>query len=276
VEDGVLYNKNKTVLHKYPAGKTGSFFTIPDSVTSIGQDAFVSCTSLTSVTIPNSVTSIGQGAFAGCTNLTSVTIPNSVTNIGDRAFYSCTSLTAINVVANNTEYTVEDGVLYNKNKTVLHTYPAGKTGSFFTIPNSVTSIGQGAFSSCESLTSVTIPNSVTSIGNTAFSSCESLTSITIPDSVTSIGNYAFYLCDNLTSVTIPNSVTSIGQGAFAGCTNLTSVTFQGTIASSEFSISNAFNDDLRDKFYATDADNGTPGTYTTTAPVRWDSVWTKQ
>ena len=92
-----------------------------------------------------------------------------------------------------------------------------------TIPNSVTSIGHGAFYDCTSLTSVTIPDSVTSIGGSAFRGCSSLTSVTIPNSVTSIGSYAFSGCSSLTSVTIPDSVTSIGDGAFASCTSLTGI-----------------------------------------------------
>jgi hypothetical protein len=124
------------------------------------------------------VTSIGEGAFSGCSSLTSVTIPNSVTSIGGMAFSGCDSLAAITVAAANTAYSSVDGVVYNKTQTSLIQYPAGKTGSF-TIPNSVTSIGDSAFSACTSLTSVTIPNSVVSIGRAAFSGCTSLASVTI-------------------------------------------------------------------------------------------------
>ncbi len=152
--------------------------TIPNSVTSIGEWAFSNCIGLTSVTIPNSVTSIGRYAFEYCRSLTSVTIPNSVTSIGDWAFYECYSLTSITVDSKNPNYCDIDGVLFNKNKTTLIQYPADKSATSYTIPNSVTSIGHGAFSLCYSLTSITIPNSVISIGYAAFYYCSSLTYIT--------------------------------------------------------------------------------------------------
>ena len=176
--DGVLFNKDKTTLVKYPEGKTETSYVIPDSVTSIGGSAFYNCSKLTSITIPDSVTSIGNYAFRYCSRLTSITIPDSVTSIGGSAFYNCSKLTSI------------------------------------AIPNSVTNIGNSAFYSCDDLTSIAIPNSVTSIGDWAFYGCSSLTSITIPDSVTSIGDYAFCYCSSLTSITIPDSVTSIGDHAF--------------------------------------------------------------
>ena len=204
--------------------------TIPDSVTSVGAYAFLGCTSLTSVTIPNSVTSIGGCAFDECWSLTSVTIPDSVTSIGDSAFAWCTSLTGIWVTEGNSHYSSDaSGVLFSKDKTTLVQYP----GAFaaYAIPDSVTSIGAGAFGGCTSLTSVTIPDSVTSIGQHAFNGCRSLTSVTIPDGVTSIGAYAFSECSSLTSVTIPDSVTSIGGIAFGNCKSLTSVTIPDSVTS---------------------------------------------
>ena len=252
--DGVLFNKDKSELITYPAGKTDSEYVIPNSVISIGDSAFENCTSLTSVTIPDSVTSIGRYTFENCTSLTSVTIPNSVTSIGDYAFYNCTSLTSvtipdsvtsigsgafsnctsltsIEVSGNNKSYSSADGVLFNKDKTELITYPAGKTDSEYVIPNSVTSIGYSAFENCTSLTSVTIPNDVTSIGYGVFQGCTSLTSVTIPNSVTSIDSSAFSSCTSLIGITIPNSVTSIGYGVFQDCTSLSSVTIPNSVTS---------------------------------------------
>ena len=122
--------------------------TISNSVTSIGDYAFYHCQGLTSVTIPNSVTSIGEYAFSFCQGLTSITIPNSVTYIGNRAFYFCLGLTSFNVDSNNPNYDSADGVLFNKNRTTLIQYPFGNTNASYTIPNSVTSIGNEAFSNC--------------------------------------------------------------------------------------------------------------------------------
>ena len=191
--------------------------TIPDNVTSIGESAFdgtayyndisnwennevlyignhlikVKTTIRGDYSIKENTICIADSAFGGCDNLTSITIPNSVTSIGDDAFEDCNNLASITVNSNNNNYSSQDGVLFNKNKTTLIQYPMGNTRTSYTIPNSVTSIGSHAFYDCNNLTSVTIPNSVTSIGGYAFYSCDNLTSITIPNSVTSIGDHAF-------------------------------------------------------------------------------------
>ena len=235
--NGVLYNKDKTTIMCYPAGKKDKNYKILDGVTKIGTSAFSGCSSLTSITIPDSVTEIGMSAFSGCSSLTSITIPDSVTRIDMStfrgcssftsitipdnvtyidiwAFNGCTGLTAIDVKAGNNNYTSVNGVLFNKDKTELICYPAGKTDKSYNIPNCVTNVGGWAFDGCASLTSITIPDSVTEIGWSAFEGCTSLTSITIPDSVTEIGWSAFEGCTSLKSITIPSSVTSIGKNAF--------------------------------------------------------------
>ena len=202
--------------------------TIPNSVTSIGDYAFYYCRSLTSVTIPNSVTSIGESAFGDCSSLASIMIPNSVTSIGKSAFGGCSSLTSMVVEEGNTKYDSRD----NCNaiiETATNTLFIGCSNS--TIPNSVTSIGDYAFSSCISLTSVSLPDGLTSIGDYAFYYCRSLSSLIIPNSVKSIGRDAFHHCYSLASVTIGNSVTSIGYRAFQDCSSLTSITIPNSVTS---------------------------------------------
>ena len=205
MQDGVTSIGNKA----FAGCKNLTSITIPNSVTSIKYSAFYECTSLTSITIPNSVTSIGESAFRYCESLTTITIPNSITSIGDAAFAFCKNLTSINVATDNPYYSSDNGVLFNKNRTTLLRCPEGKSG--YIIPNSVTSIGDWAFSRCTSLTSITIPNSVKTIGDNVFYKCERLTSITIPNSVKTIGDDVFYNCERLTSITIPNSVTLTGE-----------------------------------------------------------------
>ena len=238
---------------------------IPYSVTTIGQGAFQDCTSLTSITIPNSVTSIETGAFANCSRLTSVTIGNSVANL-DMPFWGCSQLTEINVANDNANYTSENNILFNKDKTILVYYSAAKTDESYSISNTITSISDCAFYGCKNLTSIEIPNSVTNIGDNAFGNCRGLTSIKIPNSVTSIGVSAFYGCnaltkaefasieslckiyfydeyanplyitkhlyinnEEITEVIIPDGVTSIEQGAFTGCSGITSITIPNSI-----------------------------------------------
>ena len=181
------------------------------------------------LTIPDTldekkVTAIGIAAFSRYSSLKSVIIPDSVTQIGVNPFAHCSALKTIFVSPDHPYFATIDGVLFRKADKTLISYPAGKSSSAYTIPQGITSIGDSAFDSCVSLTSVTIPDSATSIGNIAFSFCTSLTSISIPDSVTSIGDGAFYACYSLTSITIPDSVTSIGDWAFSSCTSLTSIT----------------------------------------------------
>lgn len=227
---GVLFDKNLTFLLVCPIGKQGDY-SIPESVTGIGNDAFALCGGLANVTIPSSVTGIGDYAFCFCYGLTNVTIPSSITNIGDHVFRGCFNLKEILVDAQNAQYSSVDGVLFDKNLKTLIQFPSGRESNNYNIPNGVTSIGDYAFESCGDLTGVTIPNSVTSIGDRAFESCDNLISIIIPCSVTNISEYAFGFCNALTSITISNSIINIGTGAFSSCENLTSITFFNSVTS---------------------------------------------
>ena len=244
--------------------------TIPNSVTSIGEYAFQNCSGLISITIPNSVTNIGDYAFSNCSGLTGIdvdsdnpnyasyngvlfskdmtlliqcpagfsgsfVIPNSVTNIGERAFERCSGLTGIDVDSDNPNYASYNGVLFSKDMTLLIQCPEGFSGSFV-IPNSVTNIGEQAFSGCNGLTgTLTIPNSVTNIGVSAFYGCRGLTELTIGNGVTEICVGAFESCSGLTELTIPNSVTSIGRSAFGGCSGLTNITIPNSVTSIGYS-----------------------------------------
>jgi hypothetical protein len=187
----------------------------PDSLISIGNYAFYQ-SGLTSVMFGNSITNIGIEAFYDCPQLPSVTIPDSVATIGKHAFLYCSRLTNIAVNPGNPSYASSGGVLFNKTMTTLIQFPQGVAGNY-AIPNSVTSVGDGAFTGSSGLTpgltNVTIGNSVTSIGNSAFTGSSGLTSMTIPNSVTSIGTYAFSGCKNLHQVYFQGDAPSVNGGA---------------------------------------------------------------
>ena len=182
---------------------------IPNSVTTIGSEAFAYCRGLTSITIPNSVTTIDYGAFSGCTGLASITIPNSVTSIGESAF-ALSGITSIDIP--NSVKIISPGAFMDCNELTS-----------VTIGDGVTDIGFGAFFQCTNLARIDIPNSVTYIGDMAFQNCFGMTSLTIGNSVTTIGESAFNYCIGLTSLAIPNSVTNIGYGAFSDCIELKEV-----------------------------------------------------
>ena len=245
---------------------------IPNSVTSIGNCAFANCNALSNIAIPDSVTSIGNYAFSSCCSLSDIIIPDSVENVGNGAFQYCSLLECISIPESviclngnpfcnwngkleclSSSFIYEDDVLFNMKKSEIISFRKQKIESYI-IPDSVTSIGDSAFSGCHSLSNIVIPDSVTSIGNYAFSSCCSLSGVIIPDSVTSIGNdsfrdcsslsnivipdsvsnignYTFTLCTSLSNIVIPDSVTSIGTGAFSDCTSLSKIVIPDGVTS---------------------------------------------
>ncbi|MCL2042037.1 MAG: leucine-rich repeat protein [Bacteroidales bacterium] len=183
---------------------------IEDGVTSVGNNAFHGCYTLTSIVVPSSVTSIGEYAFAWCNSLTAVNIPDGITTIRDGVFHLCSRLTSIDIPNNVTSIGYGSFIACNGLTSII-------------IPENVTSIGPCAFASCNGFTTIVIPDGVTTIGESAFSNCKGLTSMIIPDGITSIEKSMFAECNALTSIVIPNSVTSIGEYAFSGCKALTSV-----------------------------------------------------
>lgn len=242
---------------------------IPNGVTSVGKQAFYFCDNLTNITIPNSVTSIGEEAFARCDSLSNINISANVASIGNNAFGSCGNLNSINVATENTNYCSDDGILFNKDKTTLIQYPAGKTDVKYEIPSGVLTINENAFDG-SNFSELSIPNSVLSINNDILGilgQCKNLAAINvdnenpnysavdgvlfnkdktslilypvakenatynIPSSVNTIEKDAFANCNSLNAVNIPDSVTSIGNQAFIMCENLNSVTIPNSVTS---------------------------------------------
>ena len=197
---------------------------IENGITTIGSYAF-SYHNITSVSIPDSVTAIGKAAFSNCSNLETVTIGSGVTTIEKIAFNECDNLRLIDVNNDNCAFSSKEGVLFNKDGTVLICFPQGKGGVYY-VPDGVIEIGWGAFGSNCKLEQVYLPGSLKTISDLAFAQIE-LSEIEIPDGVTSIGSMAFTCCFELTSIVIPKSVKQISAGAFAGCSYLSKIIFEG-------------------------------------------------
>lgn len=195
-------------------------------VTRIGTGAFAYSENLTMVNIPNSIESIDYYAFGGCKNLRSVSIPKSVTNIGGAIFGGCSALSQIIVDKDNPVYDSRNNcnAIIKTNENSLVTACMNTS-----IPKTVTSIGDSAYSGFETLTNIVIPDNITSLGDSAFYNCTGLADIKITSNVTNIGNYAFGLCSSLKSIILPKGVKQIGVGAFMDCHSLTNVTISDTV-----------------------------------------------
>lgn len=224
---------------------------IPEGVTSIGDSAFQSCGDLQEITMPEGTVSIGANAFLGCGSLTGFHIPKSVSEIGGQAFQECKSLAGIAVDGENQQYSSEQGMLYNKEKTELLCCPAGKTGEI-SLAGGVKKIADAAFSGCSGITGAALPQGLETIGGYAFSGCSSLQGITVPETVAAIGSnvfqgcsglgraelkgsmeevpsYAFDGCGSLTELVLPETLNSIGMYAFQGCASLTGLALPASV-----------------------------------------------
>ena len=222
--------------------------TIPGSVQTISENAFLRCRKLNTVTIGKGVQKIGKQAFSACYKLANIDLPNSVTTIESQAFGGCVSVNVpasattiaadafkdefghckVNVAKGHPSYSSQNGVLFNKNKTVLYTCP--NISGHYTIPNTVIEIKPFAFSMCYNMTSITISNSVKVIGEHAFSN-SGLTSVVMPNSVTQIGDSAFAFCEDLRNVTLSSSITKIEEATFSACKALKSITIPNGVTS---------------------------------------------
>jgi hypothetical protein len=241
---GVLFNKSRNTLVRYPPGRE-SGYTIPVGVTSIGPWAFSECR-LIQLVMPEGVVAIGGQAFTYCWGLSSVALPSSLVELGDQAFYGCGNLPSIHlppgmkvigkapfgfcirlesitVDPGNSAYSSDAGVLFNKTRTALVQYPAGRSGSY-AVPGGVTVVGHGAFEGCANLSVLQCPDGLVSIGPSAFEGCRSLLSVFLPESVTSIGIRAFADCNELAAVSLPPMLSTVPEQLFWGCGRLRSVT----------------------------------------------------
>ncbi|MBN2521450.1 MAG: leucine-rich repeat protein [Bacteroidales bacterium] len=203
-QDGVLFNKDKTVLMACPGSLTGDYI-IPETVVEISNNAFMNCTRLTSLYIPAAVESIKSSAFINCS-------------------------ASFILEETNKNFIIYDDVLFSKDTTFLIKTPVNKSGEY-SIPLTVEEIQDGAFYNCSGLTSIAIPGNVNKIGNSVFAFCTELTTINIPPSINSIGEAAFYQCNNITSIILPSSINSIEKNTFANCNSLSAITIPSTVTS---------------------------------------------
>ena len=234
-------------------------------VVEIGRHAFLGCTALSSIDLPDTLLRIASGAFTACANLSGIFIPAAVNTIEEGAFSWCSRMTAIDVDPNNANFESRNGVLFNKDYSVMIRCPGGMPGNY-AVPDGVVELAPAAFSGCREMSGVEIPDGVLRIGESAFYGCAGLTNVLLPPSVTNVADRAFGGCLNLASISvdannpayetvdgallvkgggeyvqcpggrtgtyaIPASATNIHSGAFSGCEGLTNIWFpQGVIA----------------------------------------------
>lgn len=245
--DGVLFTKDKKTLAAYPQARTAQDYSIPAGVELVDTFAFENNRNIKNVKFPKSVKRIGSYAFSCCSGLKGVKLNKGLLTMDSCIFQDCVSLSSltipktviyidfnnpmcpdnfrlssIRVASGNKYYSSKDGVIFNKNKTILYEYPAGKQDVSYRVPGTVetiTSMRDNLY-----LQEVTLPTSVKTIGSQAFSGSRALARINMKSSVTLIGSQAFYCCAGIREITIPKNVKAIGDDAFFGCTSLAKIT----------------------------------------------------
>lgn len=221
--DGVLFDREKKRLVRYPEGKRDASYVVPEGVTVIGDRAFRGCTNLTEIALPKSLTTFDAFAFVHCSGLTTIDLPAGLTRVSWNAFDHCDRLSSIHVDGDNPDlFSDANGVVYSKDKTCLLRYPPDRRGEYAV--SSVIKIASDAFRSATGLTGVKLPHGVVAVGGGAFRGCTNLISVTLPDSIASIGGSAFQDCRGLTEIAVPRGLDVIEGYTFAGCTGLRRVT----------------------------------------------------
>ena len=197
---------------------------LPNKIQNIGWKAFSGCTSLTEIKLPKTCDTLGNNAFENCYKLNSIHLSDNITNLGEGVFFMCKGLSSITIDDTNANYKVVDGALFSYDEKILYTYPSKlNTNTAYTVPDTVTSICYGAFSSCINLHTITLPDSIEFIDNCAFFNCLNLSNINLPNNLRTIGKNVFNNCYNLKEITLPNSIDTIETGLFSGCSGLEKV-----------------------------------------------------
>lgn len=211
--DGILFDKDSTRLIKYPENRDGNSYEVPNTVKTIDANAFISCKNLQTIVIADSVEKIGDSAFDG-SKLKTINLGGGITNISNKPFYGAWNLTNINVITENDKYESENGILFNKGKTILIKYPpAIINGEVYEIPNTVVKIGPQSFYRSQ-IKNVIIPSSVKKIGSESFFQCYNLEEVNLPEGLERIEWRALYGCHKIKTIVVPSSVTFIDGGAF--------------------------------------------------------------
>ena len=211
--DGILFDKDSTRLIKYPENRDGSSYEVPNTVNTIDANAFGSCKNLQAIVIADSVEEIGDSAFYG-SKLKTINLGGGITNISNKPFYGALNLTNINVITENDKYESENGILFNKGKTILIKYPpAIINGEVYEIPNTVVEIGPQSFYRSQ-IKNVIIPSSVKKIGSESFFQCYNLEELNLPEGLERIEWRALQQCNKIKTIVVPSSVTYIDKECF--------------------------------------------------------------